>query len=69
MGFPMVSLLVHSESVPSAAREALRFAIHAAPELRAGALRKAAEILFAETDLECAEVKALVGITDGVCAA
>jgi hypothetical protein len=62
MGFTMIPLLIHSDSVPQAARDALRLANAAPPETRAVALENAARVLYRETDLECGEVRDLVGL-------
>ncbi len=68
MAFSFAPLLVHSEAVPLSAREALRAAASAArPEEREGRLEEAARVLFRETDLECSDVRELVGLPDGAC--
>lgn len=62
MSFSMLSLLLHEEDVPAAARDALREAAHApAPERRAH-LEAAAEALYRDAHLECADARELVGL-------
>ena len=62
MSFSMAPLLVHSSYVPAAARESLRAALEAPPERRPAMLQSAARVLHAETGLECADVRELVGL-------
>jgi hypothetical protein len=62
MNFSMLPLLVHSESVPVGARNALRAAYVAPPERRDAELIAAARVLFQETDLDCVEARDLVGL-------
>lgn len=62
MAFSMTSHLIHDEHVPTRAREALRSADAAAPEHRERLLLSAAHILHAETGLECADVRELIGL-------
>ena len=57
MAFSLAPLLLHHEAVPHRAREALR----------EGDLEEAARILFSETDLECRDVRELVGLPQGTC--
>ena len=65
MAFSLAPLLIHSESVPVKAREALR-AVSAAPlEHRKSALRSAAQVLYAETSLDCGDALELVGLQAG----
>lgn len=65
MAFSLAPLLIHSESVPFKAREALR-AISGAPlEHRASALRSAAKVLYSETSLDCGDAMELVGLPGG----
>jgi len=65
MAFSLAPLLIHSESVPVKAREALR-AISAAPlEHRKSALRSAARVLYAETSIDCGDALELVGLQGG----
>jgi len=62
MPFSLAPLLIHSESVPTKAREALR-AVSAAPlEQRKSALRSAARVLYTETSLDCGDAMELVGL-------
>ncbi len=67
MAFSLVSLLLHHESVPPLAREALHAASIAPPESRDEMLEAAARILYRETDIECRDVRELVGLVAGVC--
>jgi hypothetical protein len=67
MAFSLAPLLVHSDAVPFSAREALRAAAEAPPESRGEALEEAARVLYAETDLECRDVRELVGLEAGGC--
>jgi len=65
MAFSLAPLLIHSESVPVKAREALR-AVSAAPaEQRKSALRSAAHALYTETSLDCGDALELVGLQGG----
>ena len=65
MAFSLAPLLIHSESVPVKAREALR-AVSAAPaEQRKSALRSAARVLYAETSIDCGDAMELVGLQAG----
>jgi hypothetical protein len=65
--YSLAPLLIHNESVPEAAREALRAASIAPPEKRAVELERAAFVLYEETDLECRDVRELVGLGAGSC--
>ena len=67
MPFSLAPLLVHHEGVPEIARQALRSASVAPPESRDEALEHAARVLYEETDLECQDVRELVGLSDGTC--
>jgi hypothetical protein len=67
MAFSLAPLLLHHEAVPAAARDALRAATIAPPESRDLALEEAARVLYRETDLECSDVRELVGLVDGTC--
>jgi hypothetical protein len=60
--FTMAPLLIHSDDVPASARDALKAAYAAPPESRGGYLETAAQILYEETDLECRDVRELVGL-------
>lgn len=62
MQFTMVPLLIHSDAVPAGARDALRAALVAPPELRQAELESAARVLFHETELDCGDVRELVGL-------
>ena len=62
MAFSFAPLLIHSESVPIKAREALR-AVSAAPlAQRRAALRSAARVLHLETAIDCGDALELVGL-------
>jgi hypothetical protein len=63
MGFTMAPLLIHSEAVPREVREALKAASDGPPERRHAQLEAAARVLYDETDLDCGEVRDLVGVT------
>lgn len=65
MALNVASLLTYSDAVPAAAREALRAANAGPPESRAIELESAARVLFAQTDLDCCEVRELVGLPPG----
>jgi hypothetical protein len=65
MAFSVAPLLLFSEGVPGAARAALVAASRLPPERRAGELESAARALYAETDLDCCEVRELVGLPPG----
>jgi len=68
MVFSMLPLLIHSPAVPPNAREALRAASAAPVEQRRAALESAARVVFLETDLECREVRDMVGLESaGAC--
>ena len=65
MAFSLAPLLIHSESVPIKAREALR-AVNAAPlEHRKSALRSAARVLHTEAAIDCGDALELVGLQSG----
>ena len=65
MAFSLAPLLIHSDSVPIKAREALR-AVSAAPlEHRKSALRSAAHVLYTETSIDCGDALELVGLQGG----
>ena len=65
MAFSLAPLLIHSESVPVKAREALR-AVSAVPvEQRKSALRSAARVLYTETSIDCGDAMELVGLQAG----
>ena len=67
MGFTMVALLMNSDSVPPAAREALKRAHLGPREHRTALLESAARVLYRETDLDCGEARDLVGLSEGSC--
>lgn len=61
-------LLLHGDLVPEGTRDALRSAYAVPEEEREGLLRSAAHLLARETDLECTDVRELVGLeSDFVC--
>ncbi|HEY1959915.1 MAG TPA: hypothetical protein VGH28_30110 [Polyangiaceae bacterium] len=62
MSFSLAPLLVHSDAVPVLARQALRAAVVAPPDARDELLAEAARVLYDETDLECSDVRELVGL-------
>jgi hypothetical protein len=63
MEFSLAPLLIHHPAVPEAAREALSSAVIAPPAERQTQLENAARILYRETDLDCSEVRELVGLS------
>jgi hypothetical protein len=67
MSFAMASLLIHSEHVPTAAREALRSAKVVPPERRLQLLTTAARILHVEVGVECSDALELVDLPLGDC--
>ncbi len=67
MSFAMASLLAHSEQIPTAAREALRWANGASPERRFELLTAAARILHVEGGVACSDALELVDLPDGDC--
>lgn len=68
MSFSMTPLLMHSPDLSISVREALAAAYNADPEDRAEHLQLAAQLLRHETQLECSDVKELIGMPDGSCA-
>jgi len=62
MAFSLAPLLVHSDSVPLVAREALRAANAAPAEYRRSALATAARVLYTETALDCDDALEIVGL-------
>jgi hypothetical protein len=64
MSLSMAPLLMHGEQVPAPARRAIRAAYEAPPEHRSDRLLAAARVLHRETDLECADVRELVGLPE-----
>lgn len=67
MSFSMGPLLIHSADVPAEVREVLQTAYAAEPEAQRELLAQAATLLYHATDLECADVRELVGLTAGTC--
>lgn len=67
MSFSMAPLLVHSDAVPVAAKEALRAAFAVPVRERGDALERAARVLHRETDLDCPDVRELFGLSPGTC--
>jgi len=67
MAFSLAPLLIHSESVPVKAREALRAIGNAPSEHRKSALRSVAKVLYLETSLDCGDAMELVGLQDCGC--
>jgi hypothetical protein len=67
MSFRMASLLLHSEHLPTAARDALRAAQHGGRERRLELLESAARILHQETGVECPDARELVDMQPGDC--
>ncbi len=55
-------LLLHGDLVPEGTRDALRSAYAVAEDARDDLLRDAARVLARETDLECSDVRELVGL-------
>jgi len=67
MSLSIAPLLLHSTDVPTAVRVALREA-YAAPESeRTAHLETAARALFSQADLDCEDVRELVGLEPGTC--
>jgi hypothetical protein len=62
MSLSMAPLLIHSEQVPAEARDAIRDAYEAPLEHRSAKLESAARVLYLATDLECRDVRELVGL-------
>jgi hypothetical protein len=66
MSLSMAPLLLHSELVPTEARDAIRAAYEGSPEDRSAGLESAARILHRKTGLECDDARELVGLpSDG----
>ena len=61
-GFTLVPLLLHSDAVPRAARDALVAALSGPPEHRDAELQSAARVLHRELDLGCGDARELVGL-------
>jgi hypothetical protein len=68
MSLSMASLLVHSQVLPPAARDALSAAHHGPPEGRLAQLESAARILHDEVGLGCEDARELVDLPYGECA-
>lgn len=69
MSMSMAPILMHSEQVPAAARDAIRAAFAAPPGHRSAGLEYAARVLHRETGLACRDVRELVGLCgEGDCA-
>lgn len=64
MSLSLVSLLIHEQDVPAAARAALREASIAPARQRHALLEAAARALYREADLDCADARQLVGLDD-----
>jgi hypothetical protein len=62
MAFSLAPLLIHSESVPLKARQALLAASTAPSEQRKSALASAARVLYAESALDCEDALEIVGL-------
>ena len=69
MPFTIAPLLIHSEAVPLAARQALKAALAGPPEGREAGLQSVARVLFAERDLPCDDARELVGLVGAGCCA
>lgn len=68
MGFSIAPLLIHNEGIPLAARRALEAATFGPVEDRTAQLETAARAIYAETDLNCTDVREIVGLdTCGGC--
>jgi hypothetical protein len=68
MSLSMAPLLMHSEQIPTEARDAIRAAYDAPPQHRAARLEAAARVLHQATGLACSDVRELVGLPgDGPC--
>jgi hypothetical protein len=65
MSFSITPLLIHSQGISAHVRQALASALHADPIARIESLELAAKLLARETDLECEDVRELVGLPGG----
>jgi hypothetical protein len=63
MSLSMAPLLMHSEQVPAEARDAIRAAYDGPAQHRTARLEAAARVLHQATDLECRDVRELVGLS------
>jgi hypothetical protein len=59
---PLALLLIHGTLVPEPAREALKAAYEAPAGERRALLESAARVLHRETNLDCTDVRELVGL-------
>ena len=64
MSLSLVPLLIHDEDVPAAARAELRAAERAPNGDRRVHLEAAAQALYRDAHLDCAEARELVGLAD-----
>jgi hypothetical protein len=67
MSLSMTSLLIHSVDLSSDVREALRAANDSEPDVRDLLLQQAAKMIYRETELECSDVRELIGLPTGCC--
>ncbi len=67
MSFSLVPLLLHSPDLPANVRAALQAAQESDPDEREDRLVAAARLMHRETQLECADVRELVGLSAGGC--
>jgi len=66
--FTMAPLLIHSVHISDGVKTALRAALETESQSEANDhLQSAAKILFEETDLDCNDVKELVGLREDDC--
>lgn len=68
MSFSLAPLLMHSDALPAGARAALKASYEGSPGERRAQLEMAAHIIYetyGQTDLECSEVRELVGLPPG----
>lgn len=63
----MAPLLLHSTDISLDVREVLRSAISAEPNERESRLQTAAVLLHQELELECADIRELIGLSTGDC--
>lgn len=62
MAFSISRLLLHSNSVPPEARDALRSALESEPEHKEAWLQRAFSLLHDTTDIDCRDARELVGL-------
>jgi hypothetical protein len=67
MSFSVAPLLIHSDAVPPAVRQALRAAHDGPTRERGRHLESAARILHRDLALDCGEARELVGLAPGTC--